>query len=97
MIGWSSSDTATVGVVDPTAFFTACFAVGVCLPNISYSRNGFVGGVQGGYNWQIDQFVLGVEGDIDYSGMSGDSSEKEHTPEIGPKEETPKEEAGTPK
>lgn len=29
--------------------------------------NGFLGGVQLGYNWQISSFVLGVEGDIQYS------------------------------
>src|SRR5437879_1077842 len=30
---------------------------------------GFVGGGQLGYNWQISSFVLGVEGDIQYSGQ----------------------------
>lgn len=28
---------------------------------------GFLGGIQIGYNWQISSFVLGVEGDIQYS------------------------------
>ncbi|WP_204265572.1 outer membrane protein, partial [Enterobacter hormaechei] len=28
------------------------------------STNGVFGGVQAGYNWQINQFVLGVEGDL---------------------------------
>ncbi len=28
---------------------------------------GFIGGGQIGYNWQINSFVLGVEGDIQYS------------------------------
>jgi len=30
--------------------------------------NGFGGGVYGGYNWQSDNIVYGVEGDIGYSG-----------------------------
>jgi outer membrane immunogenic protein len=30
--------------------------------------NGFVGGVQVGYNWQAHQIVYGVEGDISFSG-----------------------------
>jgi outer membrane immunogenic protein len=30
---------------------------------------GFIGGGQLGYNWQISSFVLGVEGDLQYSGQ----------------------------
>lgn len=38
---------------------------------INYSDNasGFVGGVQIGYNWQMEQFVLGLETDIQASGV----------------------------
>lgn len=72
--GWSSSDTAEARYVDPTAvFFTPCAAAGACVTNMSYDRNGFVGGAQAGYNWQFNQFVVGLEADIDYSGMSGDT------------------------
>ncbi len=34
--------------------------------------SGVFGGAQLGYNWQIDQIVLGVEGDIQLSGISDD-------------------------
>lgn len=34
--------------------------------------NGVFGGAQAGYNWQMDQIVLGVEGDIQLSGISDD-------------------------
>lgn len=34
--------------------------------------DGFVGGLFGGYNWQSDNFVYGVEGDIGYSGIKGE-------------------------
>src|SRR6202000_1731518 len=40
----------------------------------SHQATGFLGGLQGGYNYQIGQFVLGVEGDWSWSGMSGASS-----------------------
>jgi outer membrane immunogenic protein len=30
--------------------------------------NGFAGGIQGGYNWQIDQLVFGMETDLQASG-----------------------------
>lgn len=32
------------------------------------NKNGFIGGAQAGYNFQIDQFVLGGEADINYLG-----------------------------
>lgn len=36
-----------------------------------YDMDGFVGGFHAGYNYQINQFVIGVEGDIDYTGLKG--------------------------
>jgi outer membrane immunogenic protein len=35
--------------------------------------SGLVGGAHAGYNYQLDQFVVGVEGDLDYSGLKGSS------------------------
>jgi outer membrane immunogenic protein len=35
----------------------------------SDKMKGFIGGGQLGYNWQISSFVLGVEGDFQYSGQ----------------------------
>jgi outer membrane immunogenic protein len=35
------------------------------LPGGSARDTAFMGGVQAGYNWQVNQIVLGVEGDID--------------------------------
>jgi outer membrane immunogenic protein len=32
--------------------------------NASNDANGFFGGIQGGYNWQINNFVLGLEADV---------------------------------
>lgn len=40
----------------------------------SYDIAGWLVGVQGGYNWQMDTFVLGVEGDISLSGVQGDDA-----------------------
>lgn len=72
--GWSGSNDVNINVVNPGGFFTPCLNAGACPRGISYDRDGFVGGAQVGYNWQIDQFVLGVEADIDYSDMGGSSS-----------------------
>jgi outer membrane immunogenic protein len=55
--GWTDGDgTLTIG--------------GVSGP-VSGSGDGFLGGLQAGYNWQIDSFVVGVE--TDFQGSSGSS------------------------
>lgn len=37
----------------------------------AFDVDGFIGGLHAGYNWQADQFVFGVEGDIAFSDLSG--------------------------
>jgi len=44
-------------------------------PLDSFDVNGFVGGVHAGYNYQMNQFVLGLEGDIDATSISGKASD----------------------
>lgn len=73
--GWGQNGGVNMNILDPgAAFFGPCLAAGSCIGGMSYNNDGFVGGVQAGYNWQINQFVLGVEADIDYSDMSGSSA-----------------------
>ncbi len=36
------------------------------------SASGFFGGIQAGYNWQMDSIVLGIEGDISVSNVKGE-------------------------
>ncbi|MGV3490948.1 MAG: outer membrane protein [Devosia sp.] len=36
-----------------------------------FDVDGFIGGVHAGFNAQMDQFVLGVEGDVDWTGIGG--------------------------
>ncbi|MBZ0215997.1 MAG: outer membrane beta-barrel protein, partial [Fimbriimonadaceae bacterium] len=40
--------------------------------SVNHDPDGFLGGVQAGYNWQSDMFVFGVEADIQF--MNADSS-----------------------
>lgn len=40
----------------------------------SYNANGFLAGVHFGYNHQIDQFVVGIEGDIEWANLNGDDN-----------------------
>lgn len=37
--------------------------------NSSVTANGVFGGIQGGYNWQVNQFVFGLEADVAASAM----------------------------
>ncbi|MDQ0392008.1 outer membrane protein [Labrys monachus] len=41
-------------------------------PADHFNMNGFIGGAHAGYNFQFNQFVVGAEGDIDYSALKGD-------------------------
>jgi outer membrane immunogenic protein len=44
---------------------------GLWLPGPSSNNGtGFIGGLQAGYNWQISQAVIGIEGDISWSSLS---------------------------
>jgi outer membrane immunogenic protein len=69
--GWSSVDTAFVP--DPLGAF---IAVGDLAGPSTFntSTNGGVFGGQIGYNWQIGNWVLGVEGDFDAASISGTQS-----------------------
>jgi outer membrane immunogenic protein len=47
--------------------------ISLTAPLMSETFNGFLGGVQAGYNWQAGVFVLGVEGDFDGAGLQGNA------------------------
>jgi outer membrane immunogenic protein len=55
---WGTSSTTALTAVGPQS-------------QASYSPNGVVGGAHIGYNYQIAQFVLGLEGDVNGSGYQG--------------------------
>jgi outer membrane immunogenic protein len=42
--------------------------------NQHINRSGFTGGVTGGYNWQINSAVVGVEADFNYFGIRGSTT-----------------------
>ncbi len=39
------------------------------IPTFKASRDGFIGGAQAGYNYQMNQFVVGLETDIQYTDL----------------------------
>lgn len=72
--GWGESDVEGKGEASSPAI-TALDSEPVEPPDNSGSVDleGFVGGAHAGYNWQMDSLVLGFEGDIEFSDMSGDT------------------------
>lgn len=61
--GWSSNDWERIQNAPATMFGPG--------GEDSHSANGFLGGIQAGYTHQFEKFVLGVEGDISWTGMDG--------------------------
>jgi outer membrane immunogenic protein len=67
---------STLNIGPPNAIINALAGPGVPpitvnVPIASQSSNGFLGGGQLGYNWQMGTFVFGVEGDFDGASLQG--------------------------
>jgi len=65
--GWGDADTNFNPLPTPASF-------GILPETLTPHPSGIVGGIQGGYNWQMGCFVVGIEADFSGSGMSGSSS-----------------------
>ena len=68
---WGDTNVVYTAPGDPNGFIpidVATYSAGAT-QRIGY--HGFTGGVQAGYNWQINNFLLGVEGDVNYLSRSG--------------------------
>jgi outer membrane immunogenic protein len=50
---------------------------------LDFTSSGFLGGIQAGYNYQMDQWVLGVETDFQGSGIKGEGSVSVDSPIFG--------------
>jgi outer membrane immunogenic protein len=72
--GW---DTGSTGVsarsTDPVLapVLAALLAAGSYPTSLSTSAKGVIGGGQAGYNWQMSQWLIGLEADIQGSGIRG--------------------------
>jgi outer membrane immunogenic protein len=66
--GWAKNDTSVSGTVPAAVLGTA---LPFSLPLTSQTMSGFIGGLQGGYNYQIGTFVIGVEADGDWGNVNG--------------------------
>lgn len=71
--GWSTTETnANLGAA--LAGIPGFAGIGLAIPVSSQTGNGFLGGVQGGYNWQWSHsIVFGVEGDFSWTGIESNA------------------------
>jgi outer membrane immunogenic protein len=78
-VGWLGMDrvnlTATPNDAATAAAFGPCLAAGACPNFIGNTRgNGVIGGGQIGYNWQVQNWVLGIEADAQGTGARTSNS-----------------------
>lgn len=82
--GFYVGGNAGYGWKDPTVNFTpndvvanavtcsGAFPASTCPPSASFHVDGALGGLQAGYNWQVNQsWLVGFETDFDWSGIKG--------------------------
>jgi len=74
--GWSDS-TVSYTPNDINAYLSTCGnqrGDGTCVPPASFNITGAVAGGQIGYNWQLNTYwLVGLETDLDWSGLEGQS------------------------
>ena len=65
--GWGNSNVKTSTEFSPVGYFATTSVTSINHAGSGdLSPSGFVGGLQGGFNWQIGYFVLGGEADFEY-------------------------------
>ena len=71
---WNESN-VTSTVFSEGGYFADTSPAAIALAgNQNINKSGFTGGVTAGYNWQINNAVLGVETDFNYFGIKGSST-----------------------
>jgi outer membrane immunogenic protein len=71
--GWARamSDAGTSSVYSGSGYFAGSSVAAVASTGSqSLDSDAFTGGIQGGYNYQYDRFVLGCELDLNYTGIN---------------------------
>ena len=84
---WNESNATTTTVYSPapTGYFAPSNPAAIGLVgNQNISRSGFTGGVTGGYNWQVNNVVLGIEADFNYFGLRGSATGTAFYPNFAP-------------
>jgi outer membrane immunogenic protein len=76
--GWDSASTGISSIATAPAFagtLAALVAAGSYPTSLSPSAKGAIGGGQIGYNWQMSQWLFGLEADLQGSGIKGSATQ----------------------
>jgi outer membrane immunogenic protein len=72
---WGSADLSTSTISTPAGYFAASSIPAIAAVGAQgVNSSSVTGGFTAGYNWQVNQAVLGLEGDINYFGFKGSAS-----------------------
>ncbi len=82
--GIREHDNTPVTLVDPTGIATAAFTTRRIASGFSYDRNGVLGGGQLGCNWQVTNWVAGIETDFVGSSLAGGGTSNTAAPGFFP-------------
>jgi outer membrane immunogenic protein len=77
---WGTSHTSTTVTDNPAGFVPSFLsALNTAGAPASFDTSGFTGGIQGGYNWQVGNWLAGLEVDFEYFRSAGSK-----TTSVGP-------------
>lgn len=72
---WGSADPATSTLLPVVTYFATSSATAIGAVGAQHiNSTGVTGGFTAGFNWQVNNAVLGFEGDINYFGFKGSTS-----------------------
>jgi outer membrane immunogenic protein len=80
---WERNNTA-VTVFDPTGIAAVAFTTGRIASGFSYDQGGVLGGGQAGCNWQVTNWVMGIETDFAGSTLRGGGTSNTTAPGFFP-------------
>jgi outer membrane immunogenic protein len=72
---WNDSNPRTTTLFPVAGYFADTSVPAIALVgNQRINRSGFTGGVTGGYNWQANSALFGIEADFNYFGVKGSAT-----------------------
>ena len=72
---WGSADPTTTTIYDPFGYFVSSSIPAIATVGAQRINSSSVtGGFTAGYNWQVNNAVFGLEGDINYFGFKGSAT-----------------------
>jgi outer membrane immunogenic protein len=82
---WGDADPKTSTIFSPTGYFANSSVPAIAAAGAQkFNSSDVTGGFTAGYNWQVNQLLFGVEGDINWFGFRGGATSGAVYPCCGP-------------